>query len=102
MKTWNASCAGGVYYRGQVAQVFDQQPDIEASEEQQEQYDPWEAVEVVWDGGKSSSGYGGEYSAYACSYNQPDLACMSWLPSWYPQLNGRIRLWANSAVCRRH
>ena len=52
-------CPGGVYYRGQVAQVFDQQPDIEASEEQQEQYDPWEAVEVVWDGGKSSSGYGG-------------------------------------------
>ena len=55
----SAACPGGVYYRGQVAQVFDQQLDIEASEDQQEQYDPWEAVEVVWDGGKSSSGYGG-------------------------------------------
>ena len=53
-------CPGGVYYRGQVSQVFNQQPDMEASEEQQEQYDPWEAVEVVWDGGKSSSGYGGD------------------------------------------
>jgi hypothetical protein len=53
-------CPGGVYYRGQVSQVFNQQPDIEALEEQQEQYDPWEAVEVVWDGGKSSSGYGGD------------------------------------------
>ena len=39
--------------------MSNQQPDVEAPEQQQEQYDPWEAVEVVWDGGKSSSGYGG-------------------------------------------
>ncbi len=60
-----------------MAQVFDQQPDIEASEEKQEQYDPWEAVEVVWDGGKSSSGYGGELSPqYTCTCKYPDLAGM--------------------------
>ena len=47
-----------------MAQVFDQQPDIEASEERQERYDPWEAVEVVWDGGKSSSGYGGKVPGF--------------------------------------
>ena len=40
--------------------MSNQQPDVEAPEQQQEQYDPWEAMEVVWDGGKSSSGYGGK------------------------------------------
>lgn len=53
------SCrAGGVYYRGVVNEVFQKQPELEATEEQQEAYDPWEAVEVAWDG--KSGGYAGK------------------------------------------
>jgi hypothetical protein len=40
-----------------VNEVFQQQPDLEAPEKQQEAYDPWEAVEVAWDG--KSGGYAG-------------------------------------------
>ncbi len=46
--------AGGVYYRGLVNDLFQQQPELEAAEELWAAYDPWEAVEVAWDG-KSGS-----------------------------------------------
>ncbi|CAL8466956.1 g6492 [Coccomyxa elongata] len=49
---------GGVYYRGVVSEVFQQQPELEAPESQWAAYDPWEAVEVAWDG--KSGGHSGQ------------------------------------------
>ncbi len=43
--------------------MFQQQPELEAPEGQWAAYDPWEAVEVAWDG--KSGGYAGSHSAFA-------------------------------------
>ena len=55
-KAWGG-CTGGVYYRGVVSEVFQEQPELEAPESQWAAYDPWEAVEVAWDG--KSGGHSG-------------------------------------------
>lgn len=56
-----------MYYRGVVSDVFQQQPELEAQEEQWAAYDPWEAVEVAWDG--KSGGYAGLH----CSSERSDV-----------------------------
>ena len=47
--------------------MFQQQPELEAQEEQWAAYDPWEAVEVAWDG--KSGGYAGLH----CSSERSDV-----------------------------
>lgn len=44
-----------------VSEVFQQQPELEAPESQWAAYDPWEAVEVAWDG--KSGGHSGPRSS---------------------------------------
>jgi hypothetical protein len=39
-----------VFYRGGVSEVFQQQPELEAPDADWAAYDPWEAIEVAWDG----------------------------------------------------
>ena len=41
--------AGGMYYKGTVARVLQQQLPANAPVTEREAYDPWEAVEVAWD-----------------------------------------------------
>lgn len=54
-----------MYYRGVVSEVFQQQPELEAPESQWAAYDPWEAVEVAWDG--KSGGHSGPCSSAVCT-----------------------------------
>eukprot|EP00884_Botryococcus_braunii_P022264 jgi/Botrbrau1/8721/Bobra.0311s0031.1 len=43
------SKTGGTYYKGIVSRVLKQQPGEDAPAQVKEAYDPWEAIEVVWD-----------------------------------------------------
>ncbi|KAK9824407.1 hypothetical protein WJX72_010057 [[Myrmecia] bisecta] len=42
--------AGGVYYNGTIRNVMQQQVAATASQHEREGYDPWESLEVEWDG----------------------------------------------------
>ena len=50
--------AGGVYYRGALSEVDQQQPELEAPDAEWAAYDPWEAIEVAWDGRAGGSAGG--------------------------------------------
>lgn len=45
--------AGGTYYKGIVTKVLKQRPAEDAPAAAKEAYDPWEAIEVLWDVARS-------------------------------------------------